>query len=506
MTTWKFLKMIGREVGVYKRKLLFFSLLIGLGIAVYFAWQNWGAVQASIQYGAKIPIKAENQILMDVKVSENGEIYINEQKKKGLIKYYQEYDELRILVFDNPGEFIAYFQATVHLPEPVSQDQIQPIIYAVHGVGFKRADLVDPQTIIYEATDISPQATLSIVANLPKGLVQPNFLQKIEYFLTNLPVKNWLMLAIILPSIVLIIMVFMLLKQRLGLIFSFKERLDIPPEGVSPAVAGVLIDGTCGAREVAATLIDLGRRGYISIINKGKGRFSFGMRKGGDISTMPSLQPFERALLEKIFLPKGYRSTLEDVEMRIGRHIFSRRIAQFYLEIYNQATRDGYFIKNPARIHLIYKVLGVILFFICFGFFLLGAGVGADPKYGLLFWVGGMVAALVMIRIAPFMPARSSRGNQALKKWLGFRKYLRKRARKLDDTTERKFEAYLPYAIVMGSEVEWLKRFGHQRFRQPDWYDTSEWGVTLEGFANQLFPLIGYVAHNLARAHEPSVE
>ena len=507
MTTWQFLKIAVREIGVYKRKLFFFVLLIGLGVAVYLSWYYWGAAQASPQFGAKTPYKNTNQVLMEVNVSADGRVFVDNKKQSRAINFFPEYDELRILVFDNPGRFIAYFQAAVRLPEPVSQEQIQPIIYAVHGIGFSRAYLSDPQTIVYEATDISPQATLSIVANLPKGMVKPGPWYGMEYYLTNLPVKVWLVLAIILPSLTLILLIFMILKRRAGRIFSVKKGLTLPPEDIPPALAGVLIDGTCGAREIAATLIDLARRGYIFIINKGEGKFSFGIRQSGNLATMKGLAPFEKVLLEKIFSPKTYKSTVEDVEMRIGHHVFSRRIAQFYLEIYNQATRQGYFVKNPARVHLIYKVIGVILFFLCFMMFLLGALVGADPKYGLFFWVGGMAAALVAIKIAPFMSARSSYGRQALDDWLAFGYFLRQRKKAESiEALESKFEKYLPYAIVLGAEAEWAKRFGQKPFRKPDWYDSREWGVTLEGFANQLFPLIGYVAANLARAHEPSVE
>ena len=139
--------------------------------------------------------------------------------------------------------------------------------------------------------------------------------------------------------------------------------------------------------------------------------------------------------------------------------------------------------------------------------FILNAIVGADPKFSLVFWVGGMAAAAVTIRLAPFMPARSQKGSQELKKWLAFRQYLfSKKPLMAKDVLQNKFEEYLPYAIVLGGEVEWARRFGREPFKKPDWYESSEQVVTLERFTGQLYPLIGYVAKNLARSHEPTVE
>lgn len=276
---------------------------------------------------------------------------------------------------------------------------------------------------------------------------------------------------------------------------------------VFPAIPGVLIDGVVGAREIAATLIDLARRGFIYIINKGHGQFSFGIRRGVDFGSMKGLSDFEKELLGKVFLPRSIKSSVADVEMRIGRHIFSRKVAKFYLEIYNEATKRGYFVQNPAKVHLAWKYTGVVLFFLSFAGFMLGAIFGADPKYGLFFWVGGMIAAAVIVRLAPFMPARTNLGNQQLQEWLEFREYLTDR--KPAPGTQAfagKFEENLAYSIVLGAEIDWAKRFGKEPFRPPDWYSSNENVVTLDSFARELFPLIGYVADNLARAHEPTVE
>ena len=506
MTTGQVIKTILKEISFYKRKTAVFSVAIIVIVIIYLIWQNFGRPQAAVEY-KNLSQFPSSTVSMEVTLQKDGKVLIDGQRKNQVLRFYENYDELRILVFDSPGVFISHFKATVHLPSATEKENTRQIIYAVHGVGSTQTYLPSPKTLVYEAHDISPQATLTIVANLPKGMVEPSFWQKLEIGIRNLSVKAWLLVAIILPGITLILMLFMIIKRRSAQMMPIRGLLGGPPENIPPAIPGVLIDGTVGAREVAATLIDLARRGFIFIINKGNGNFSFGIRRGGDFEKMPGLAVFEKELLAKIFLPRAFKSTVADVEMRIGRHIFSRKIAKFYLEIYNEATKAGYFVKNPAKVHLIWKYTGVGLFFVSFIGFMLGAILGADPKFGLIFWVGGMASAAVMVKLSPYMPARTEEGNQELREWLEFREYLTdKRPASGVEASQGKFEEFLPYAIVLGAEVDWAKRFMREPFSKPDWYDSAERTVTLNTFAGQLFPLIGYVAENLARSHEPTVE
>jgi len=508
MTGWELFKTLVREVGWYRRKLVFFLLFVFVAAAGYFVWQNYfkpeSAVVAFSEFATPPP-----QVNLEVEVQKTGKVLVNGKKNNRALKYYDEYDELRILVFDSPGYFIGNFSGTVHLPGDVSSDRVRQIVYAVHGVGAYKYYMSDSQTLVYEASDISPQSMLTIVADLPKGIVTPSALQNLKLQLGRLSLKIWFYIAVALPLITAVILIFMLLKRHSAKIFSPSSRgfLGQPPTDDPPAVAGVLIDGTVGAREIAATLIDLARRGYIYIINKGGQEFSFGVRKSGDWETMPGLQPFERALLSKIFMPKTFRATAGDIEMRLGRHIFSRRIAQFYLEVYNQATRQGYFVQNPTKVHLNYKYLGIALFFLSFFGFVLNSISGADPKFSLLFWLGGMAAALCVIQFSPYMPVRSGHGVRELKEWLAFREYLTlKQPAAPAETLQGKFEEYLPFAIVLAAEVEWSRRFIKSNFYPPEWYESPTKTITLDSFMGELMPLIGYVAKNLAKSHEPTVE
>lgn len=508
MSTWEIIKKLSADAGIFSRQALLLLLIGFLGIFGYYIAINFTPATASLEY-ENIPYEAMlGGKEIDIELKDNGVVLLDGEKINNTLHFYKDKDEFRLKVIDeNQSNFYPYFKTSIKLPKPVGESDVRVIVYAVHGVGMNYGSLTDPQTITYEAQNISPGATLTIVAELPKGLIKPGFFQSIEYYLSQIPIGIWLYVGIIVPAIILILMLVMIIRRRRANYMSIRGLLGGPPENIAPAIPGVLVDGVVGAREIAATLIDLAKRGYIYIINKGNGEFTFGVRKTGDFHQMTELSDFEIELLDKIFMPKAYKSSVKDVEMRIGKHIFSRKIANFYLGIYNEATKQGFFVENPSKVHLSWKYTGIVFFYISFLGFMIGATSGLEPKYSLLFWVGGIIASLVMVRLSPFMPARTQKGNEELRAWLEFREYLinRKPASSVD-MMQNKFEDYLPYAIVLGAEVEWVKRFESTRFSKPDWYESREPNVTLGSFAAQLFPLIGFVASHLARSHDPSVE
>ncbi len=506
MHTLELVKAILRSIDFYWKKFLIFLLILFFGVGGFLLWRIVNGAHADIQFAQTPQYTSTYQYKLNIEVKENGQVTINGKDSSGDLRIFPEYYEVRILAIDNPGTFINNFEADMNLPKPVDKSAIEQQIYAVHGVGSYRTDMAG-QMLVYTAENISPQASLTIVAHLPKDILTPPLGKRIIYSIGNVPAKIFLGIAIILPLFTIIILLFMIFKRRKDqLLFLGAEPTDVPPKDVPPAVAGVLIDGQVGAREIAATLISLAVRKYIFITRKG-GYFSFGKRKSLDVEASTELRNFEKLLLSKIFMPQDYFSTREDVEQRVGHHIFSRKIAQVFLEIYNEATLQGYFIQNPAAVHLRWKYTGIVLFFLGILGFIYTAIFAPDPKFTLIFWVGEMAAASVIIKFSSLMPARSAEGSRSLSSWMAFRKYLKmSEAIEPGAIIEDKFNKFLPYAIVFGAEAEWAKRFMKEPFTKPDWYESMEPVTTLEEFVGGLFPLISFVGSILAESHEPTVE
>jgi len=496
-----------KGMGFRWKNFLVFSLFVAAFFGALYFWRLSDVSQASFDFSDVAQYQSLAIKNVDIVIKSNGQVLMDGKNMPSAIKIYADHDEMRMILLDNPGIFIQSFTVTVHLPQAVRKNEIEQTTYAIHGVGSYHNYFQNDQTLVYEADNISSTSTLTILAKFPKGMIQPPTAKVILYYISAVSAQSYLILAIILPLITLIVTLFMVLKRRKDQIISLNVSPSAqPPALVSPAVVGVLLDGRVGPREIAATLIDLAQREYIYIIRK-DASFTFGKRKSVPFEDLPELKLYEKILLSKIFMPNDYRSTKADVEMRVGHHIFSRKIAQVFLGIYNEATRAGYFIQNPARVHARWKYTGITFLFLSLLGFAQSAFYAPDPKFTLFFWVGGMAAASVIIKISGLMPARSDLGSRHLTPWMAFRKYL-----KLNQMVPRGafsqdiFARYLAYAVVFGVEDAWAKRFMQERFAKPKWYESQETTVTLDEFIGGLFPLISFASDLLAGSHEPTVE
>lgn len=491
--------------GVYKRKVVFFLVLfLILGGIFYFLSQQFSSASindlAVSTYGGKYTI--------DINISADGQVSVDDKNYNRLLIPGQEYDEFRYLAAEREGVFIDQLDIYVHLPQAVGSEEIKQRAYAIHGVGSYDEYLKDSQTLVYSAFDLSPSASFTIVAELPKGMIDFPWWRQILIYFYNLPGWIWLIVSIILPSIALLVLLFMF-RQSIAdwRIKKPKEVLKAPPSNLSPAEVGVLVEGNVSARSIAAVLLDLARRNYLLVINKGK-EFSFGKKKPVDLGSPQEsrLRPFERTLLSKIFTEQGISSTTKDIQIRIGRHIFSRKVAEVYLDIYESVTNKGYFLENPSAMHSHYRLAGIILFFIALIGFIFGIFFAPDPKFYLLFWAGMIFTSFIIIRMSPRLPIRTIKGQKELYSWLKFKNFLTDSSPiGYIEGAQEIFEKYLPYAIALRCESEWTKRFIEHPFRQPDWYTSLKPVIILEDFVGDLFPVIGFIAEELAASREPIV-
>lgn len=499
----------GVVLGIYWRKLFFFaSLFVVMGLGVYFFSEQ--ASFASVNDDA-IMAGGAGYYNAKINISSKGVVTVNNKKVKGLIHSEESYEEFRYLVLDSTGKYIDFLQIELSYPDNVDSSQIEPIIYAVHGVETSNYYYQNNNTLVYQAQGINSAASFTIVARFPKGAIEISPWQKMIAYFSSVPFWIWLVMSLVLPITTLIILLSIFIKtSTVWQTKKNKEILSIPPEDIPPALAGVLLDGKVSARTIAATLFDLARKGYIHIINR-SGKYEFGNVKANlDIKNpnkIAGLKTFEKILLSKIFTPGIIKSTEYDVQMRIGNHIFSRKVAEVYLAIYEDVTRRGYFLKNPSLVHAHYKNIGLALFFIGVVGLILGVWLTPEPKYLLLLWAAMIFSAWFIIKIAPEYPPLTNFGTHSRREWVKFRNYLR-----LDipvdyqNGMQEKFERYLPYAVAFGCEAEWSARFFDLPFRPPEWYTSSKQVVIIEDFVTGLFPVISFISQELAQSHEPIVE
>ncbi|MFA7244206.1 MAG: DUF2207 domain-containing protein [Patescibacteria group bacterium] len=483
-------------IGFYSRKFIFFCGVFLLAfLAFNFIQTNkYSADVESINIG-----NSNQNSVISVSVDDNGIIRLN-GKNVGKTELVNGYDEIRLPVLDNGGEYYDQLKILLSLPKG-SAYKTKHEILAIHGVGSTQTYVNDPDTIEYDASQVSAYATITIVAQIPKGVINHPIIDQIINFFRGLEFNVWLLLALVLPIITFLYMTFFLrYLYRINKIDSPDREISAPPMALPPAIVGALFRGKVGSREIAATLIDLARRKDIVILDRERG-FAFSKGRFDD-----RLLGYEKILLSKIFR-NNLTSDRAEIERRINNHLYSKKMSIVSAGIYAITTRLGYFKVNPRSIHAKYRLIGILTFLFGLTAFILSLRFQLISTYSSFFWVGMMVSALIVAFSASNIPLRTQIGNEALSNWLAFKKFLSNpKPIPYTPTVIELFEAYLPYAIVLDCEVEWAKRFEEHNFIIPEWFLTDKVGLGLDEFCLSLFPIVSYVARSFAALREPGFE
>lgn len=481
----------GVSVGLYWRKLFFF---VGVSAISLFAFNSMTYFSADSQ--SYLPSSYSSNFTEEIKIEANGFLTINGKKTTQKVSILNGYDELRLPVIDKPTADIDTAVITVIFPQKVTSAVTHETL-GIHGVGDHYSYTQGDNKIVYVANSISNYGTFSIIAKMPKGMVNPPLYVKIISAIPSLDTL-WLILGISLPILTFVIMLFFIIRKlRSQKVDLPKHELTAPPIAIPPAVVGVLYRQKVGPREIAATIVDLAYRGDISIVDRER---DFGFAKN---KLDKRLIGFEKILMSKIF-KIGVYSGKEKINEQINGQIYSHKISLLSAGIYLLATRLGYFKTNPQAVYARYSYYG----FSIFALGLIGFGLTlwkfSNTSYISILWIGVMVSSLIVTFMIRKMPVRTEVGNGAIINWLSFRNFLSNPEKiKYSPDNQEIFQKYLPYAIALECEVDWAKRFSDHNFVLPDWYITDKPGLGLEDFCLSLFPIVSYVSRSFAAIREP---
>ncbi len=249
------------------------------------------------------------------------------------------------------------------------------------------------------------------------------------------------------------------------------EYLAEPPSRAPPGLVGVLIDERADMKDIVATLVDLARRGALTMEEAHtEGLFGIGSSRDFFFRANPefdqtSLRPYERTLLSRV-IGQG--------ENRLSslKNKFYTAIPAIEKQMYAEAVKEGFFPSSPQGIRARYAGIGTALLLIAFvgGFILIerffdfSAGVVLPPV--ALGFVG-----LLTMGVSGIMPAKTRKGAEEAVRWRAFETYLRDlpRFQKLEEATGW-FDQYLPYAIAFGIERRWINLFSQTETPAPIWY------------------------------------
>ncbi|MBW3548393.1 MAG: DUF2207 domain-containing protein [Actinobacteria bacterium] len=244
----------------------------------------------------------------------------------------------------------------------------------------------------------------------------------------------------------------------------------VPPDGIRPGQMGTLIDEVAHPLDVTATIIDLAVRGYLRIEElpaKGilvkKPDWEIVRTRGPE-----GLSRYETLLFDGLF-EKWPRVKVSELSGTFTQHLRSVQNA-LYLDV----KKQGWFTARPDHVREHWLGVGA-------GVLVIGAilvALAAWKTTLAMVPVPVVVAGVLLIAGARWMPRRTAKGTGTLRRVLGFRRFIDESEAERAQFAERQhlFSEYLPYAVVFGATEKWAKAFAGLDGALPEmgWYASPD--------------------------------
>ena len=360
-------------------------------------------------------------------------------------------------------------RVTVHLPRDLGDSQLSYDAwvgrFGASGRDFRKRR-VDARTIEYETGRLAAREGITVEVTMPADAVaRPGTARRLGWWLMdNFPYA-------VFPMTAGLCFLAWFTKGRdhpgMGTIVVGYE----PPDGLSPAEVGTLIDERVDLKDITATIIDLAVRGYLRIEDVPRsGWFSSGDTRFVKLREPKGLKPFEKALFDRIFR-EGDVVLLSEL-----REKFYPVLPVVTGQLYGSLSRAKYFDGNPETVRTGFLFGGLLA--VAAATFLAAVIQLAILSRIFLFPVLAALAlsALTVVATSRYMSRKTRRGRIAWEKIAGLEEYIRRA--EVDDLREQErrgvFERLLPYAILFGLSERWGHAFADLYRQPPDWYRPAD--------------------------------
>jgi hypothetical protein len=392
------------------------------------------------------------------------------------LKYFEDHDELYWNVTGDEWDVpIENASAQILLPPRVTG--IRALVFTgANGSRAQNADVVtsDNSVNVSMMRPLAFHEGLTVVVGWDKGFVTeaPNS-ELVNQFLES----NW---PIFFPVPVFLFMFWLWYTRgrdpRVGPV----AVQYAPPEGMTPAEAGALVDDEAAMRDITATIVDLAVRGYLTIEEK-ESQHMMGLYSNKEyvfhINKKPAewkgLKSHELLLLAGIF----ENGVVPDVELSSLQNEFYKKLPGIKNSIFDALMERGYFQHRPDFVRSSFMVGGAVV-----GVMLFLIGNALSQKMGMAqapFLIAAVISAAIIVGFGWFMPARTVEGAKALAGVLGFEDFLTHvEADRMDriSQTPETFEKFLPFAMALGVEKKWVGAFKNIYSQPPSWYQGGSFG------------------------------
>jgi hypothetical protein len=415
------------------------------------------------------------------------------------LRFLGDRDELAWNVTGNEWKVpIAHAEARVHLPpggEAAGPAQARCFAGRYGAKGGTCSAAAEGGSVAFAAERLGPAEGLTAVVALPKGVLRAPSPAALAFERLMDLGAPWLLLP--LATFAGLLRLWRARGVDPGRGDAIPVRYE-PPEGLTPAEAGTLLDERADLADLTATLLDLAVRGYLDLQEEETARFllldnrDYLLRKRRPADA--ALKPHERALFEALF---DGRDAVRVSELRHKFHVHVSRVqSMLYADL---SGKDGCFAAAPDAVRRRYRVAAGVLGFAAISIASIGILAFLAP-----FGLGA--SALLLAGFAPAMPRRTRRGRRLYEELLGFREFLgrvdKDRLERMGGRTTDRFEKGLPYAIVLGAADAWADAFGDLYAKPPDWYRSQRHARVFDpgDFVSDLGRSLGTIGRTLAEA------
>jgi uncharacterized membrane protein len=242
-----------------------------------------------------------------------------------------------------------------------------------------------------------------------------------------------------------------------------------PPEKMTPAEAGLLIDNSIDPRDITCTIVDLAVRGYLHIQEIDTKVLMF-TSKDYELqllkprSEWKDLTDFEQVMLSTIFPGESKARRISDL-----KYSFYTAVPSIKEGVLDALKEKGMYRVDPNSANA-YWLLGAGATVFAAWLLCRAVGVGLFDSGALSFLCIGISVVIIFI-IGRQMTAKSLLGARTWVHVKGFQEFMnRVEADKLRTLPPDTFEKFLPYAMALGVEAHWAKAFSGIIRNPPTWY------------------------------------
>lgn len=397
---------------------------------------------------------------------------------QGATRYYSGGDQVYwVAVYaDRNGYPVQNSRVTVHLPGGAVATKA-----ATYGAPATVAGTGKNTVTAVAMTPIDSGEKMEIRVQFPHGIItgqappwQAAYDQQATYNETTQPVIDLLVLLASLvilvggPALAVVLWYTRGRDPKVGLV---AEYLNEPPVGIAPGVAGTLIDERADLQDIIATLVDLGRRGMLTMTEVDKTNRSgliydrdWTFARGPNYNS--PVTAYESQLLSALNLTTSEQVNLSDLKNKFYKQISSIKDA-----LYAQLVQDGLYQRSPQVTRVFYGNLNLGLFGLTIGACMISVFASKITRNMLCIpaaLVPNWVAFNILYRV---MPARTRKGAEAKMRLEAFKRYLANVEKYVDlKAATDQFDKYLPYTIAFGLDRTWIKKFASIDTPAPTWY------------------------------------